>query len=488
VPAAAWNGARADKVRIVIFSPHTRIVFLVLAMSSFAAGDDTPVLRRMIDGCRVHGRVALEPRTYSVTPLALKSDCTYTGIPGKTVLKLNTPNQFIFDISERKDIRISGIGFDGSGIGGAIAARGNGPAFGINVENCSFTGVSSRAVFPANLAIFSSWALIDSAFRKNVFNEVAGGLWITTVQNLSIADNTFNRVTQGNAIYIAPNPVPFPSGRNLRITGNRGSGLARMGIEIFRPDPTNGSTLESPLIENNSFTEWTSPRDGMGLSITHGDGAIIRNNIVRNSGRAQQYLGIEVIVRNALIEGNRIDGGFAYGIAVQGTAAPRIIDNRIEAVSDTGIILACDNGRHRCASHDAVISGNSIVNARKNGIFLDNDWARSRVEGNTISRTGGFWPDDNAIVFAGITHSAATGPGTIESNTIVQAAPAPPKGFGFCGIRVNAPVPGSVFSRNVVRSESNAPVGTGVIDNTGSATARWTIENNRFVNLARDKS
>jgi parallel beta-helix repeat protein len=466
----------------------TAITFELLTPSRTMAIDDSAAVRRMIDRCRPNGIVRLEARTYVVTPLILKAGCTYEGVPGKTVLKLATPNQFIFDVSERKGIRISGIRFDGGGIGGAIAARGNGPTSGLIVDNCTFTGVSSVAIFPANLAVFSSWALIDSAFRKNTFTDVSGGMWITTVQNLSIQDNTFHRVTQGNAIYIAPNPVPFTSGQNLRIIGNHGSELARMGVEIFRPDPTNGSTLIAPVIENNVFTDWTSPRDGMGLSITHGDGAIVRNNVVRNAGRAQQYLGIEVIVQNALVEGNRIEGGFAYGIAVQGTAAPRLINNQIEAASDTGIILACDNGRHRCASHNALVQNNSIVNARRAGISLDNDWSGSKIIGNTITRAGGFWPDDASIYFAGITHAPANGSGTIESNTIDQTAPTPPGGFAFCGVRVTAPVPGSVIRYNVIRSESKAPIGAGVVDTTGSATAKWNIDNNRFVNLARDKS
>jgi parallel beta-helix repeat protein len=423
-----------------------------------AATDDTAGLQRAINGCHAAGSVRLEPREYRVRPLMLKSDCTYTGVPGKTLLILMAPNQFIFDASQRKGIHIADIGFDGAGIGGAIVARGDGPTFQLTVERCSFTGISSAAAFPANLAIFSSWALMDSSFRNNRFTNVAGGLWLTTIQNVSIEDNTFDRVTQGNAIFIAPNPVPFPNGQHLRIAGNKGSELARMGVEIFRPDPTNGSTLEAPVIENNEFSAWTSPKDGFGLSITHGDGAIIRNNVIRNAGRAQQYLGIEVIVTNARVEGNRIEGGFAYGIAVQGTASPTIIGNRIEGAYEAGIILACDNGRHRCASHDSTISNNSIVNARHSGIELGDDWAGSKIINNTISRAGGFWPDDNSILFAGIHQTAASGPGVIESNTIEQNAATPPKGFNFCGVQVNSSVAGSVIRNNTVRSDSTQRV------------------------------
>ncbi len=474
----------------------TQPVFLVLAIgvagflktASLPANDDSQTLQRLMNGCRERGSVQLEPRLYLTGPLRLKSNCTYTGTPGKTVLKMMTPNRFIFDISELRNVTIRGIQFDGSGVGGAIVAKENGPAFGITLENCTFTGVSSRAIFPANVSVVSTWALIDSTIRNNTFEDVAAGLWMTTVQNVAIENNSFHRITQGDAIYIAPNPVPFPSGQHLRIAGNHGAEFARMAVEIFRPDPSNGSTLESPVIENNAFSEWTSPRDGFGLSITHGDGAVIRNNTIGNSRPAQQYLGIEVIVRNALIEGNRIEGGFSHAIAVQGTDAPRILDNRIDRASDTGIILACDAGRHRCSSRNAVIENNTITNARRAGIALDDDWAGSRIAGNTISRSGGSWPGDNMTLFSGVHETKASAPGTIEDNTIIQTAPDPPAGFDFCGFSVSSAAPGTVIRNNTVRSDATRRFGTGLLGVASAGRDSGAFDNNHFVNLARDRS
>lgn len=473
----------------------TKPVFLVCALAlaglvkilGLPASNDSEMLQRKIDSCGTNRTVRLEPRLYLVNPLHLKSNCTYVGVPGRTVLKLTAPNQFIFDVSEQKSITIRGIQFDGSRIGGAVVARQNGPATGIRIDNCSFTGVSSQAVFPANISIVSTWALIDSAISNNTFENVAAGIWITTVQNVSIENNTFHRITQGDAVYIAPNWVPFPSGENLRISGNRGSEFARIGIEIFRPDPTNNSPLVAPLIENNEFSDWTSPKDGMGLSITHGDGAVIRNNVIRNTRPAQQYLGIEVIVRNALVQANRIEGGFSYGVAVQGTAAPRILANTIDRMADTGIILACDEGRHRCASQGSDIERNTITNPRRVGIDLGNDWAGSRVDQNIISRAAGSWPGDSMTAFSGIHALKASASGTIEDNTIVQTSTSPPKGFAFSGFDITAPVPGSVVANNTVRSDAATPLGTGVITN-GSAASSWKIENNHFVNLEHQHS
>lgn len=461
---------------------------LLIIVAGAAMGDDTFALQRRINSCPLNGTVRLDARIYLVSPLFLKSSCTYLGVPGKTVLQLQAPNQFILEASERRDIHISGISFDGNNRGGAIVMRGNGPAFGIVVENCSFTGVPGAAPFPYNLAVFSSWELVDSSLRNDDFTNVAGGIWITTVENVTIENNRFSNITEGDGVYIAPNPVPFPSGHNLHIAGNKGSGFARIAVEIFRPDPPNGSTLIAPIIENNDFSDWISPKNGFGLSITHGDGAVVRNNVIRNPNRPQQYLGIEIIVRNATVENNIVDSGFAYGIAVQGTDAARLIDNRIDNAFEAGIILACDAGRHRCTSHDSLISGNTITNARHMGIQLDNDWSGSKITGNTIVRTGGFWPGDNGILFEGIHQSPAPGPGFIESNTIVQDAQTPPPGFNFCGVRLNSPMPGSVISNNTVRSQSRAPLGIGILDNTGVSLAKWSIERNQFVDLARDES
>lgn len=461
---------------------------LLFAFAAAVFGDDTSTLQRRINGCSLNGTVHLDARTYMVSPLFLKSDCTYVGVPGKTVLQLLTPNQFIFEASERRQIHISGIAFDGNNRGGALVMRGNGPAFGIVVENCSFTGVPPGAQFPNNLAIFSSWDLVDSAFRNNNFSNLAGGIWITTVENVSIENNHFSNITQGDGVFIAPNPVPFPSGHNLRIVGNSGTGFARIAVEIFRPDPPNGSTLIAPVIENNEFSDWISPKDGMGLSITHGDGAIIKNNVIRNPGKPIQYLGIEIIVRDATVENNTVDSGFAYGIAVQGTPTARIVDNRFDNMFEAGIILACDAGRHRCSSQGSFISGNTITNARHIGIQLDNDWSYSKITQNTIVRTGGFWPDDNKILFEGIHQSAAPGPGFIESNTIIQNAKMPPAGFNFCGVRVSSPMAGSVIADNTVRSESQTPLGVGILDNNGASIVKWSIKDNQFVDLARDKS
>jgi hypothetical protein len=48
-------------------------------------------------------------------------------------------------------------------------------------------------------------------------------------------------------------------------------------------------------------------------------------------------------------------------------------------------------------------------------------------------------------------------------------------------------MPGSTIADNVVRSESRAPLGVGVLDNSGSAASKWSIERDRFVNLAKDR-
>jgi parallel beta-helix repeat protein len=446
--------------------------------------DDTLAIQNAVNGCPYMGTVTFPAGNFPVSGITLKSQCTYAGM-GRSNLTLNSPNRFILDMSERSDIHITGLVLDSNVIGGGILAQGFAPARNIQIDNCEFRNVSAAAIFPANLAMVSTWGIVDSTIQRNRFNNVSGGIWFTTVGNLNILNNSFVDITQGDAIYIAPNPASFPNGDNLRIVGNSGTNMARIGIEIFRPDPSNGSVLNAPVIDNNSFSNWTGA-DGMGLSITHGDGALIRGNRLSNVNGPTQYTGIEVIVANAQLLDNNITGGFTFGITVAGMPSPNITGNHITNVTETGIILACDRGRNRCASTNSIISGNTIVNARLMGIKLDNDWSGSVISRNTVTRTAGFWPDDSSIFFAGVHQSPAPGIGVIDSNTTVMDSTTWPWGFWFGGVRLNSPMPGSSITNNVVRSLTATPLGSGVLDNTGFARNGWNISGNTYINTAHD--
>ncbi len=473
----------------------TLLSFLIAALStayatdvrSFGAigngsSDDTLAVQNAINSCPVNGTINFSAGNYLVQGLRLKAMCTYIGVSGSTIT-LAAQNRFIFDMSELSGIRITGLTLDGNSRGGAILAQGFAPVTNIQIDHNQFRNVVSSAYFPANITIVSTWGFVNSTIQNNRFQNIATGMWLSTVENVAVLNNSFVDVTQGDAIYIAPNPVSFPSGDNLRIAGNTGSNLARIAIEIFRPDPSNGSILTAPIIENNSFSGWTGS-GGMGLSITHGDGAIIRGNHISNIGGPLQLNGIEVIVANAQVSSNVVSGGFAYGIAVQGTMAPSITSNTIKDMSESAIILACSPGFGRCASRNASIANNTIHNPRVSGIKLDNDWTGSLITRNTIVRTGGVWPGDSGgLWFSGVHQSPAPGPGTIDANTVIQDAVSPPAGFWFCGVRVNSQMPGSAITNNVVRSQSLNPFGSGLIDNTGSALQGWVISGNQYINV-----
>jgi parallel beta-helix repeat protein len=448
------------------------------------SSDDTNAIQNAVNSCPMNGTITFSAGNYVVRGVWLKSYCTYVGVAGSTIT-LSAPGRFIFDLSEQLGVRVTGLVLDGNNNGGGIIAQRYAPAYTIQIDNCEFRNISASAPFPSNLAIVSTWGIVDATIQSNRFNNVAGGIWLTTVQNVGILNNSFQDVTQGNAVYIAPNPSSFHSGDNLRISGNTGSHMARMGIEIFRPDPTNGSVLTAPVIENNSFSDWTGGSEGMGLSITHGDGAIIRGNKITNTNGPGQLLGIEVIVSDAQVSGNVISSGFLYGIAVQGKPGAIITGNTITNAADTGILLACDSGRNRCSGRDSVISNNTIHNARVVGIKLDNDWTNTHVTRNTIVRTSGQFQNDNETLFSGISQAPAPGPGFIDSNVIVQDALTPVPGFWFCGVRINSQMPGSAVTNNAVRSQSSSPFGSGLIDNTGTATQGWLISGNTYTNLSR---
>lgn len=463
------------------------VVFAAADVRSFGAvgdgsTDDTQAIQNAVNSCGANGTVTFSPGNYLVRAITLRGACTYSGAGGSTIT-LSQPNQFIFDISQQSSIRITGLVLNANGMGGAIQAQGLGPVQNIQIDHNDFRNVGGAASFPANLAIVSTWGFINSSIQNNGFSNVTGGIWLTAVENVNILNNYFTNVTSGDAIYIAPNPVSFPSGDNLVISGNSGTNLANMGIEIFRPDPTNGSILTAPVVSNNSFSNWTTA-NAFGMSITHGDGAIVSGNRLMNANGPGQDAAIEIIVNNARVTSNVIAGNFGIGITVQGTAAPTITGNTISGSSNAGILLACDSAHGRCASNNAVISQNTINNVRLVGIMLDNDWSGSQITNNTMVRTGGSWPGDGAIWFSGISQSWAPGIGVIDSNTTIQDSPTiPTPGFWFCGVRVNTQMPGSSITNNTVRSESTTPFGSGLIDNTGNATQGWIIGGNTYLNV-----
>jgi hypothetical protein len=224
----------------------------------------------------------------------------------------------------------------------------------------------------------------------------------------------------------------------------------------------------------------------MGLSITHGDGAIIRNNKIDNTDgtRQENGIGIEVIVRNAQVTGNTITKGLGFGIAVQGTPGSNITLNNISGMWKDGILFACDNGRNRCDSSGSKVESNSIDNARLNGIRMDNNWANTTILSNTISRAAGYWPDDGSLSFTGIKMCPARQPVTVRSNNITQTSKTPPRGFSFRGIELNPDVPGATVADNVIRSLSPGPLGEGI---SGRPGAGWVVDSNQFVNLVKGR-
>ncbi|HXJ43979.1 MAG TPA: right-handed parallel beta-helix repeat-containing protein [Bryobacteraceae bacterium] len=443
--------------------------------------DDTQAIQNAINACPDDGTLDFGAGTYAVTGLYARSRCTYSG-GGNSTLILAAGNAFILNISERSGIRITGLKFNGNQLGGAIIAQGFAPADNIHIDHCEFRNIVRSATYPANLAIVSTWGLTNSTIESNQFVSIAGGIWITTVQNVGILNNSFTDVTEGSAIYIAPNAVSFPSGDGLRIAGNSGSNLVGTAIEIFQPDPPNGSVLNAPVIEDNSFSNWIGS-GVFGLSITHGNGAIIRNNRLNNSTGVSQFAAIELIAPNARVEGNVINGGFSNGVAVQGAPAPSITGNTITGMGDNGIILACDLAHGRCASRKALISNNLITNAHHAGVKLDNDWSDSVVSRNTILRTAGFWGDDGQVLFSGIHQSPAPGTGVIDGNWIIQNSPTWPQGFWFAGIRINSSMPGSSVTNNMIGSSAVSAFGSGIIDNTGAAFLGWNIQGNSYLNV-----
>src|SRR4051794_30951297 len=196
---------------VVLFIASVSILSGAVDVKSFGAAgngitDDTQAVQNAVNACPLYGTVQFPAGNYLVRGIKLRSRCTYSGATGAGLL-LSARNQFVFDISEQTDIAMTGLVLDGNSLGGGIIAQGYAPVKNIKIDRCEFRNVVAASWYPANLAIVSTWGFVDSSIQNSRFSNISGGIWLTTVQNVSILNNTFMDVTQSDAIYVAPNPV-----------------------------------------------------------------------------------------------------------------------------------------------------------------------------------------------------------------------------------------------------------------------------------------
>jgi hypothetical protein len=448
--------------------------------------DDSYAIQRAVDSVPLNATLDFgSGKTYLIGhTVDLSPNRTYKGtstlklspnaIPGSAIAR--------FPYGEAENATVSGLTFDGSGIGALLRLASDGisgiPARNLKILNCSFRN-SRPGGNQSDAALYAPVGLQNSEISGNRFFSCSTCILVNNPNYVTISNNDIDTVTGGNAISINVYDLSFEYGNGLVISGNTGRNFSRMAVEIWG---AGGKYMNAPVISGNRFEGWANAKssDPFGISVVIGQGAKILNNVI--SGGFSHYA-IEVGVPGAVIQGNTITG-FPLGVAVLAQPDVTVEGNTLNNQTDTAIVLsnANPNGNPR-----ARILNNVINNPKNFGIgMIPNNFGGAVISGNKVYRQGGFWSDDAGRQFVGIKiDDGFRAPITVSQNTVVQTAANPPAGFGFWGFGIYGKYSGSVYDRNTVESKSASPNGIGMLLWYLPFLDDSTVSNSQFTNLSR---
>jgi hypothetical protein len=382
-------------------------------------------------------------------------------------------------------VTIQGLTFDANGVGGGLAMSVDGgsgePATSIRLINNTFRNTLAVTRGPYDSAIYNPVGITHSIIQGNLFVNCGGGISITNAEDIQIIDNAFDGITSDNAIFINFVKAPFAFGHAIRILRNTGTGLSRMGVELWSQDV---KEVYAPQIERNSFKIWNARArgDGFGISVMTGQNAVIRDNELVG-GVTGLAFGIEIGVRGALVE-NNIVKDFAIGIGLHDSAGTTVRQNSCFGQEDTAIQLTNAPG----SRESLTIEANDLRDPKRFGIWANSpNWGGSSIVNNSILRGAGAFSDDAGVSFTGIASTPPDKPVSITNNLVRQYSGSPARGFNFLGIRLNGATgenSGSRYEGNVVESSPGPQFGIGMLVNSFGAADGVTIRNNRFEGLS----
>ena len=454
------------------------------------AADDTVSIQTAINSSPLGAVIDFgsASKIYRVTnTITFPGGRTYTGAATiKLALAPNGGLQLIMlPLGNADDTTISGLTFDAGGFSAVmhIATTGVGN---VAPTDISITGCTFKNSIPGNntapnvgSGIYNTVGVVNLTLSGNTFANLSHGLSIVNPSNLVASGNTFQTITSGDAMYFQIwEPLSL-----LMITNNVGNNFYRMAVEIQTMRATGSFglpvTLNNVTVQNNDFENWTPSGDyGFGLSLVfQGANCTVSGNRLLNG--VMGY-GIEDGSPGCVVDSNTISG-FAEGIGIT-TPNAVVTNNQISGQSDSGIEITNAN-----AEVNTRIVGNTITNAKNAGIqMVFGDHHGSLIQGNSILRQGGAFPDDATVVFSGIVISGGlTAAITVNDNSITQTAVAPVPGFGFFGIAVLGNPPGSVYDGNNITSNSTAALGIGFDLGNGPYLDGDTVQNTSLRNLLR---
>lgn len=473
-------------------------VFAQLNVSSFGAKgdgktDDTAALQLAINSTPPGGSLTFGSagNTYLISArLVFQPNRTYQG-QSTILMSSSAPAHTAIAMlayAASNNVTFTGLTFDANGVGGAIQVAVNGgtgiAATNFSLQNTVIRNATASPAGPWDGALYTPVGLIHATISNNQITNCGYGFSLTDLGDTVISNNRFEAIGIGDAIQVVFSPAPFAYGTGIKITGNSGQHLGRMGVELW---PSGGnvaqtSQVSGAVITDNSFSEWNaaSTADTFGISVMAGQSAVVRFNKIIGPSAG---FGIELGAPNSTVSENTVQG-FTTGIVLHDTHGSSVNGNHLVSQLFDGIEFSNAPGSRA----GVTVSNNSIVNPQSLGINVNaGDWGGSALTGNLISRGAGAYAGDDTQAFTGIGITPPSSPVTVTSNLICQTSGTALAGFSFIGIRVNGNAgsnTGSTYQNNSVGSQSSNIETVGLFANSPGTVNGTIVQANSFNGLS----
>ena len=359
-----------DRTRRVIRSAfenlENRVLFSRISVADFGAApddgrDDHGAIARAIARSAPGDTIVFDAGRYDVGhTIDLAAGRTYRGAGERdTTLKflVGTDGWGMTLRGGADDVTVENLVLDGGGFAN------------VTIRNNEFVN-TPRGTFNNNgPAIFAGGASDGLTVTGNyVHGSDKYGLILYAVDNLTVANNTFENLMQAGHI--------MDLGKNNTVSFNRLTGMVRMGFELQRHGPR---TATNTTVEGNVITGWRNPfRDSFGLSIVP-DGSVntrVINNYIQGVPRGWDGEWNVIALREG--QGKRMGYGIEYG-----ARSGEVSGNVIGGAFANHIIISGGGGKH-----DGVIS---VKNNELYGAPLWRDWITKESYGGA----GFGWTDAN---------------------------------------------------------------------------------------------
>jgi hypothetical protein len=303
-----------------------RLLAVINVVSHYGArpndgADDGPAIQRAINAAADGDTIFFPAGQFDISgTLTLRGgargDKIYQGENGSILQFRVGARQYGMTVfKDSSNILVQGLKL----VGGGIAL-----AHGSGYNNVRVLNNDISALPAATRGVYAPVKNTGLIVENNVFHDYnEWGVMIYHMDRGSFSNNRFHNITQGAQIV---NPY-----NDVRVIGNGGCRLSRMGIEI-QQFTANGVPCHNLLVEGNVFTSWRSPFwDSFGLSIMpqNGYNVVIRNNymvaaapasgqwgIPDSSGAHRYGYGIEAGFRTGVVENNVVGGIWANHVVV----------------------------------------------------------------------------------------------------------------------------------------------------------------------------